>query len=627
MKGSKPRLFQCCLRSITENYPLFIPGLWGLPPFSRTLVPTLNQKATRKGLAAPYIQRFLWPFLAALACLSIESVCDLLQPTIMARIVDTGVAARELAVVLRLGLLMLAVAGVGAAGATGRNILASTVSYRFGAQLRGDLFRRITSFSFQELDGFDTASLITRQTNDVTQVQAFVNGVMRIFAKAPILAAGGLVMAIVLEPGLSVVLAIAVPLCAGLITINLVTGFPRFRRMQEGLDGVNSVTREYLGGIRVVKAFGQQQREVRRFASANRELTGASTYALRVMAFFGPAITLFMNLGIVAVLWIGGVRIAGNTLQVGKIIAFINYMTQILFSLNMISGIITSFVRAKASWDRVARILGTPGSEAFADTPAAPPPPAAARPSVAFRGVSFAYPASQGRLVLEGVDLLCEPGKLTAVIGPTGSGKSSLMSLVPRFYEPTRGAVLLGNQDVRELELRELRRCIALVPQKTVLFTGTIAENLRWGRTEAADSDLEEAARAAQAHDFITGFPEGYGTVLGQGGVNLSGGQKQRLAIARALVRKPDVLILDDCTSSVDAITEAEILGALRSASAGYTCILITQRISAAAAADCVLVLDEGKPAGLGTHEALMRECEVYRDICVAQLGREALNV
>jgi ATP-binding cassette, subfamily B, multidrug efflux pump len=577
-----------------------------------------------KGLANPYMRRFLWPFLAALACLSVESVCDLLQPTIMARIVDSGVAARDLGMVLRLGLLMLSVAALGAAGATGRNILSSTVSSRFGAQLRADLFRRITSFSFQELDGFDTASLITRQTNDVTQVQAFVNGVMRIFAKAPILAVGGLVMAILLEPGLSVVLAIAVPLCAGLITVNLITGFPRFRRMQEGLDGVNSVTREYLGGVRVVKAFGREQREARRFASANAELTAASTFALRVMAFFGPAISLFMNLGIVAVLWIGGFRVAGSSLQVGKIIAFINYMTQILFSLNMISGIITSFVRAKASWDRVGAILGTPASEAFAEGPA----PASLRvekPSVTFRSVSFAYP--RGRLVLEGVDLVCEPGRLTAVIGPTGSGKSSLVSLVPRFYEPTQGAVLLGGEDVRQLDLRELRRRIALVPQKTVLFTGTIAENLRWGRAEATDGELEQAARAARAHEFIAGFPEGYQSVLGQGGVNLSGGQKQRLAIARALVRRPDVLILDDCTSSVDAITEAEILGALRGASASYTCILITQRISASAAADCVLVLDEGKPAGLGRHETLVRECEVYRDICVAQLGREALNV
>jgi ATP-binding cassette, subfamily B, multidrug efflux pump len=586
----------------------------------------------RKGITRPYIRTYLWPFLAALACLAVESVCDLLQPTIMARIVDSGVAARDIGIVLRLGLQMLAVAALGMAGATGRNIISSVVSYRFGARLRADLFQRITSYSFSELDTFDTASLITRQTNDVTQVQTFVNGVMRIFAKAPILAVGGLVMAILLEPGLSVVLAVAVPVSAALIAVNLATGFPRFRRMQEGLDGVNSVTREYMGGIRVVKAFGQEKREVGRFAAANRELTAASTVALRVMSFFGPAIALFMNLGIVAVLWIGGFRVAGKTLEVGKIIAFINYMTQILFALGMISAIITSFVRAKASWERVGEVLATPASEVL-DGTTAPAALTGARAassplsaSVRFSGVYFAYPASHGRLVLEGVDLDCTAGTVTAIIGPTGSGKSSLVSLVPRFYEPTDGSVLLGGTNVRELDLRRLRERIALVPQKTVLFTGTIVENLRWGRMDAVDAELQEAARMARAHGFISRFPEGYQSVLGQSGVNLSGGQKQRIAIARALVRKPEVLILDDCTSSVDAITEAEILSEIRGG-AGHTCILITQRISAAAAADQILVLDDGKPAGLGRHERLVMECDVYRDMCIAQLGKEAVGV
>ena len=486
---------------------------------SRRLPWSIFDAVNRKGLAGPYIRAYLWPFLAALACLTVESVCDLLQPTIMARIVDSGVAARDIGIVVRFGLVMLAVAAVGMLGATGRNIISSIVSYRFGARLRADLFERITSFSFTEMDSFDTASLITRQTNDVTQVQAFVNGVMRIFAKAPILAAGGLVMAILLEPGLSLVLAIAVPTSAALIAVNLITGFPRFRRMQEGLDGVNSVTREYLGGIRVVKVFGQEKREVRRFAGANRELTAASTFALRVMAFFGPAITLIMNLGIVVVLWVGGYRVAGRSLEVGKIIAFINYMTQILFSLNMISGIITSFVRAKASWDRVGAVLATAASETAGgavgthrDSARAPAPDRVGvshGASVRFSQVSFAYPASRGRLVLEGVNLECGPGRVTAVIGPTGSGKSSLASLVPRFYEPTEGAVFLGETDVRELDLRRLRQRIALVPQKTILFTGTIAENLRWGREDASDAEMQEAARMARAHDFIARFSRG----------------------------------------------------------------------------------------------------------------------
>lgn len=567
----------------------------------------------------------------------------------MARIVDHGVAARDLTVVLRYGLLMLTVAGIGAVGATGRNIIASIVSYRFGARLRDDLFHRVTSFSFAEMGTFDAASLITRQTNDITQVQTFVNGVMRFFVKAPILAIGGLVMAVILEPGLSVVLAVAIPIAAALIIINLATGFPRFRRVQEALDGVNSVTREYLGGIRVVKAFGQEGHEVGKFAGANGELTGASTFALRAMALFGPAIALAVNAGIVAVLWIGGYRVASSSLQVGKIIAFINYMSQILFSLNVISMIFVMFVRARASWERVAAVLGTPATE---DLDAAPPPtPVAAAAAadgpptdVQFIGISFAYPGTHGRLVLEGVDLSCARGGITAIIGPTGSGKSSLAALVPRFYEPTEGAVLVGRIDVREHGLRDLRRRIALVPQKTVLFTGTIEENLRWGRQDATEVDLRTAAAAAQAHEFIAGFPEGYQTMLGRGGVNLSGGQKQRVAIARALVRRPDVLILDDCTSSVDSITEAEILRAIRGFGAGSgagsgaapgaapgpgggcTCLLITQRISAAAAADLVLVLEDGKAVGVGHHESLVRECAVYRDICIAQLGGESVN-
>ncbi len=577
---------------------------------------------SRKGLARPYIRSYAAPFLAAFACLSVESVCDLLQPTVMARIVDQGVAAGDAGLVLRLGLAMLGIAIAGAAGAAGRNVIASVVSYRFGARLRADIFRRVASFSFTELDGFDPSSLIARQTNDVTQVQTLVNGVMRVFAKAPIMAVGALIMAIALEPGLAVVPAVVVPAAAVLIAVNLATGFPRFRRVQKGLDGVNAAAREYLGGVRVVKAFGREETEVRKFSAANAELTGASTFALRVTAVFGPAISLVVNLGIVAVLWYGGAQVSAGTLETGKVIAFINYMTQILFALSLFSQIFNTFIRAKASWERIGAILAVPGSEPFTHEAVPVPARTPGGIEVRFSGVSFAYPGSRGRPVLEDIDFACAPGRMTAVIGPTGSGKSSLAALIPRFYEPTRGAVYVGGRDARSLGLPELRGRIALVPQKTVLFTGSIAENLRWGRAEATDAELEEAARAARAHDFISGFPEGYGSLLGQGGVNLSGGQKQRVAIARALVRGPEVLILDDCTSSVDSITEAEILSGIRGSGAHFTCILITQRVSAAAAADAILVLDEGKASGFGGHEKLVRDCAVYREICAAQLGK-----
>jgi len=580
-------------------------------------------------IAGPYVRKYALPFLAAVAFLSVEAVADLLQPTVMARIVDTGVAARDVGIVLRLGLAMLGIAAVGAVGALGRNVIASVVSFRFAAELRADLFRRVTSFSFAQRDSFDTASLITRQTNDVTNVQAFVNGMMRIFAKAPIVAIGSLTMAIILEPGLSLILIAVVAVAAALITANLLTGFPRFRRVQDGLDRVNSVSREYLGGIRVVKAFGREDHEVGRFAAANRGLTDASMHALRALALFGPAISLVVNLGIVAVLWISGIRVSGNSLQVGKTIAFINYMTQLLQALGMIQNVFMSFVRAKASWDRVREVLSKPAGEPYggaAGRKAALSARTGRGAAVEFRGVSFSYPGSEGELVLERVDLSCRPERITAIIGPTASGKSTLAALVPRFYDATAGCVLVGGEDVRGQDLETLRLRIAVVPQKSVLFTGTIAENLRWGRAEATRTDMEDAARAASAHDFIAGFPEGYDSMLGQGGVNLSGGQKQRVAIARALIRRPEVLILDDCTSSVDSITEAEILKAIRGSAAGLTCILITQRISAAAASDRILVLEDGRPAGVGTHGELLAGCAVYRDICVAQLGKEALH-
>ncbi len=648
-------------------------------------------------LTRPYLQRYWASFAAALAFLAVESVCDLMQPTIMARIVDTGVAARDPAIVLRLGVVMLGVAGIGAIAATGRNLVASLVSFRFAAQLRAQVFSQITGFSFGELNRFDTASLVTRQTNDITQVQGFVNGIMRIFAKAPILAVGSLVMSVLLEPRLALILAVVVPVAGGLIAANLAVGFPRFRQVQQALDRVNSVTREYLGGIRVVKAFVQEDREVRRFAAANTELTDATRRALQTMAVFGPIIALTVNLGVVAVLWVGGHGAEGDGVRVGRVIALVNYMSQLLFALMMIANVFTVFVRARASWERLAEVLAAPASESHltrtgapgpgaptaapsgsaasaqpspsartprigAATPAVPvspvagappgafspavPPPtptvaephaghlargtgaAAAGPGTAveFCHVSFAYPTAPGRRVLSGIELTCQPGRLTAVIGPTGSGKSTLAALVPRFYEPDEGQVRLGGVPVRELELAQLRRRIALVPQQTVLFSGPVAANLRWGLDGATDEELEAAARIACAHDFASALPEGYATRLGQGGVNLSGGQRQRLALARALIRRPEVLILDDCTSSVDSLTEAEILAGVRRWAAHGTCILITQRISAAAAADQVLVLDDGVPAGLGSHAELLRACDVYRDICAAQLGREALE-
>jgi ATP-binding cassette subfamily B multidrug efflux pump len=573
------------------------------------------------GFLKDYYLRYWKPFWLAIACLTAEAFCDLMQPTIMSRIIDVGVAAQNLRYVVEAGGLMLAVTAVGAAAALGRNYLAGTVSQKFGRDLRSDLFRQIQRFSFENIDRFETASLITRLTNDLTQLQNFVNGIMRIFVKAPLVCIGSIIMAILLNPALAGILAVVVPVIGLIIFVSMRSGYPFFRKVQTSMDRMNGVTREYLSGVRVVKAFNRFDYEGGRFGAANRQLAEVSTNAMRVMAGFAPGITLAVNLGIVAVLWLGGYWVNYGTTHVGQIIAFINYMTQILQALIMISFIFIVFVRARASGERIGEVLAVSGSMPEASAPVTPV--AANRGKVEFREVDFAYPAASKERVLTGINLVCRPGETVGIIGSTGSGKSSLVNLIPRFYDAGSGEVLVHGVNVKESDLKQLRQTIALVPQKTLLFTGTILTNIRWGNETATREEVEAAARIAQAHDFIAGFPERYDTMLGQGGVNLSGGQKQRIAIARALVGNPDILILDDCTSAVDGMTEARIKAALRSLRSGLTTLLITQRITSVMDADRILVLDNGAIAGWGTHRELMESCGVYRDIFRSQIGKE----
>jgi ATP-binding cassette, subfamily B, multidrug efflux pump len=567
-----------------------------------------------------YINKYWKPFAAAVACLTLEAMCDLMQPTIMSRIVDRGVSGKEMNYVMHMGAIMLLITAIGAAAATGRNILSCRVSQNFGAELRSDLFKKIHTFSFENIDKFEGASLVTRLTNDVTQVQVFVNGLMRIFVKAPLVCIGSLIMASRLNLHMSIILLVVVPIVGVLIFMNMKIGYPFFIKVQKALDRVNSVMREYLAGVRVVKAFNRFDYETQRFEKSNKELSYISTTAMRVMAVFSPGMTLTINLGIIAVLWLGGARVNSGNMHVGQIIAFINYMTQILFSLMMISFVFTMFVRARASTERIGEVFNEENNMKTAEIFAKERD---IKGRLDFEHVYFSYAGTSGDPVIKDVSFTCMPGETIGIIGSTGSGKSSLVSLIPRFYDVTLGSVKVDSIDVRNMEPKALRKKIALVPQKSVLFTGTVAENLRWGKEDASMEELQDAARVSEAHDFIASFPEGYNTLLGQGGVNFSGGQKQRVSIARALVRKPEILILDDSTSAVDMGTESRIREALKKYSEGLTCIIIAQRITSVMGADKIIVLDNGQMAGFGNHEELMKSCSIYQDIFRSQIGKE----
>lgn len=574
------------------------------------------------GFLTKYLKKFWKLFFTAILCLVLEATCDLLQPTIMSKIVDVGVAQGSMDYVINMTMVMLLVTGAGAVGAVCRNILSNKVSQRFAADLRSDLFRKINSLSFDNLDKFETSSLITRLTNDVTQIQNFIMGTMRIFVRAPLLAIGSIIMAFLLNARVAMILAVIVPIVGILIYLSTRIGYPLFRKVQKTIDKINAISGEYLSGIRVVKAFNRFDYEVDRFGKANKEMATVSATALRVMTVFSPGISLTVNLGIIMVLWLGGYRVNLGQMHVGQVIAFTNYLTQILMSLTMLSMIFNAFVRARASSERVGEVLGEENTMTSAGSPSRT---SFTGGTVEFDHVSFSYKGAPGDPVLRDIHLVCRPGETTGIIGSTGSGKTSLVNLIPRFYDVTSGSVKVGGIDVREMDLGKLRDKIAVVPQKSVLFTGTIIDNIRWGKENATSDEVEHAARLAHAHDFIASFPEGYNTLLGQGGVNLSGGQKQRISIARAIIKDPEILILDDSTSAVDMATEAQIREELKTQLENMTCFIVAQRITSVMYADRILVLDNGVIVGMGRHDELMQSCDVYKDIFRSQIGKEGI--
>ena len=575
-----------------------------------------------------YIKRHIGMFLIAVVFLTIETFADLLQPTFMSYIVDQGVKGQEMGLILRYGLIMLGITAMGAVGAVVRNTYASRTSQLIGKEIRLAIYEKVQTLSYENIDRLQPASIITRITNDVTQMQNFINGIMRIMLKAPVTCIGAVVLIIIQMPGL-LPLMLVILVCAGLLIYgNMKLGYPRFDRMQKKLDGLNQTSREFLSNIRVVKAFRAEAQEQEKFRESSVQLAEAGISSMRVIAVFGPMINLTVNMGIVVMLWISGRELTGD---IGKLMACVNYMTQVLFALGMVSNILNSAVRAVTSSARVQEILD--------EVPAQREPDESRDAhgltgSIEFRQVSFAY-AGTARPAVQEAGFMVKEGETIGIIGPTGSGKSTLINLVPRFYDASQGQVLVGGQDVTQIPMAQLRQMIAVVPQKALLFTGTIEENLRWGDKQAGWEEIYQAAEAACAEEFLSKLPEGYDTMLGQGGVNLSGGQKQRLSIARALLKKPRILILDDCTSALDATTEARVLAGIRRESMGnsadfhgsgnnqgaMTVLLVSQRIATVMKADHILCMEDGRVCGFGTHEELLADCEPYRAIYRSQIG------
>ena len=560
-----------------------------------------------------YIRRHLGIFLISTFFLTTEALADLLQPTFMSYIVDKGIKNADIKIVLHYGLIMLLIAALGACSAVMRNHFASQTSQTIGKELRRDMYHMIQTLSQENIDRLQPSSLITRLTNDVTQIQNFINSIMRMMVKAPITCVGAIILIMLQTPKQAPVIALILVIVSLLIAANMNFGYPKFGNVQNQLDQLNAASRGFLSSVRVVKAFRAESEEADKFEAASRELAAANTAALQMMAYFTPLISLTVNFGIVILLWLSQSQ---QSSEIGKLMASVNYMTQILFSVNMISNAINVAVRAAASSDRILEVLSEKPVQSLPDHPLR----TKLHGAITFDHVSFSY-ADSGQPAIQDLSLEIHAGEMIGIIGPTGSGKTTLIHLVPRFYDVTQGTLSLDGHDITQIDTKLLRDQISIVPQKALLFSGTIAENLRWGNRDATDEELYQAASIACADEFIQKTALGYDTPLGQGGVNLSGGQKQRIALARALVKKPKILILDDCTSALDAQTEYYVLNRLQTLSSHMTVLLISQRISTVMRADRILCLENGKIRGIGTHNELMGGCDEYRAIYTSQIG------
>ena len=550
----------------------------------------------------------------------VGTIASLYLPSLNGRIIDEGVAKGDTGYILRTGGWMLAVSLVQIAATVWATYLGARSAAGLGRDLRADVFARVGDFSAQEVSRFGAPTLISRTTNDVTQVQQVVFMGAAMMVSAPIMMVGGIVMALREDVGLSWLVAVAVPLLALSVALVIRRMIPQFRIMQESVDWVNRVLREQITGIRVVRAFVREDHERARFAEANTQYTGTALAVGRLMAMVFPIVMLIFNASTVAVLWFGSHRVESGQMQIGELTAFMSYLMQILMSVMMATFMSMMIPRATVSSGRIAEVLDTDSTVVPPAQPIAIPRTGA---GIELRDVTFAYPGADVP-VLQGVSLVAEPGRTTAIIGSTGAGKSTLLSLVPRLYDVTGGQVLIGGVDVRAASLEDVWARIGLVPQKPYLFTGTVASNLRYGDADATDDELWEALRIAQAEGFVRAMPQGLDSPIVQGGTNVSGGQRQRLAIARALVAKPDIFLFDDSFSALDLSTDARLRSALKPVTRHTAVVVVAQRVSTIVDADHIVVLDDGLVVGAGTHDELLETCPTYVEIVESQQSAEA---
>ena len=569
----------------------------------------------------PYAKKYRYSFLLGPFFMVLEACGEFILPYINANMIDIGAANGDVPYIIKNGAFMALIAVfMMITGVLGANF-AVRGSVRLGAGVRADVFRQIQKFSFNNIDEFTTGSLITRITNDITQVQNFAQTLLRGMFRSPVMLIGALIMSFALNAKLALVIFIVMPVLAVTIFAIIRVASPRYTAMQKALDTLNNNVGETVINQRVIKSFVREEFEKIKFAAVNTDLVEKSTSALKVMLFMQPVSAFAVNAATLGVVWVAGKQIMVGDMELGTLTAFITYLSQVLTALNFLANIILQGTRAAASDRRISEVLNAEID--LTDDKSKEKEKTVKSGSVEFKNVSFRYFKNNEEKVLDSINFTIDSGEIVGVVGSTGSGKSTLVSLIPRLYDADEGAVFVDGTNVRDYSLKNLRSAVAVVLQKNTLFSGTVAENLRWGNENATDEELYHAAKVAQADGFIHSFPDGYDTFLGRGGANLSGGQKQRLCIARALLKKPKIIILDDSTSAVDTATDASIRKAFREELTGVTKIIIAQRINSVIDADKIIVLDEGRVVGCGTHKTLLAECKEYGEIYYSQKDKE----